>query len=44
MAVLGIAITVLMWSTLATSVDLLHGAPTLFVNGIALTCDIGSYH
>jgi drug/metabolite transporter (DMT)-like permease len=37
MAVLGIAITVLMWSTLATSVDLLHGAPTLFVNGIALT-------
>jgi drug/metabolite transporter (DMT)-like permease len=37
MAVLGIAITVLMWSTLATSVDLLHGTPTLFVNGVALT-------
>ena len=37
MAVFGIAMTVLMWSTLATSVDLLHGAPTLFVNGIALT-------
>jgi drug/metabolite transporter (DMT)-like permease len=37
MAVLGVALTVLMWSTLATSVDLLHGTPTLFVNGIALT-------
>ncbi|MFT4069043.1 DMT family transporter [Paraburkholderia sp.] len=37
MAVLGVAITVLMWSTLATSVDLLHGVPTLFVNGVALT-------
>lgn len=37
MAVLGVAITVLMWSTLATSVDLLHGTPTLFVNGVALT-------
>lgn len=37
MAVLGVAITVLMWSTLATSVDLLHGTPTMFVNGIALT-------
>jgi len=37
MAVLGVALTVLMWSTLATSVDLLHGTPTLFVNGVALT-------
>lgn len=37
MAVLGVALTVLMWSTLATSVNLLHGAPTLFVNGVALT-------
>jgi drug/metabolite transporter (DMT)-like permease len=26
-----------MWSTLATSVNLLHGTPTLFVNGVALT-------
>jgi drug/metabolite transporter (DMT)-like permease len=37
MAVLGVALTVLMWSTLATSVNLLHGVPTLFVNGVALT-------
>lgn len=37
MAVLGVAFTVLMWSTLATSVNLLHGVPTLFVNGVALT-------
>jgi drug/metabolite transporter (DMT)-like permease len=37
MAVLGVVVTVLMLSTLATSVDLLHGAPTLFVNGVALT-------
>jgi drug/metabolite transporter (DMT)-like permease len=37
MAVLGVAITVLMWSTLATSVDLLHAIPALFVNGVALT-------
>ncbi|MFM0513652.1 DMT family transporter [Paraburkholderia sp. RL17-373-BIF-A] len=37
MALFGIAMTILMWSTLATSVDLLHGIPILFVNGIALT-------
>jgi drug/metabolite transporter (DMT)-like permease len=37
MTAIGVAVTVLMWSTLATSVDLLHGAPILFVNGVALT-------
>lgn len=31
MAVLGVVVTVLLWSSLATSVNLLHGAPTLFV-------------
>lgn len=37
MAAWGVVVTVLMWSTLATSVDFLHGTPTLFVNGVALT-------
>lgn len=37
MALLGVVITVLMWSTLATSVASLHNVPTLLVNGIALT-------
>lgn len=37
MTTIGVLVTVFMWSTLATSVDLLHGTPTLFVNGIALT-------
>lgn len=37
MALFGVVITVLMWSTLAASVESLHNVPTLFVNGIALT-------
>jgi len=37
MTAIGVVVTVLMWSTLATGVGLLHGAPTLFVNGVALT-------
>jgi drug/metabolite transporter (DMT)-like permease len=37
MGLIGVVITILMWSTLAASVELLHGVPTLFVNGVALT-------
>ncbi|WP_321812541.1 MULTISPECIES: DMT family transporter [unclassified Burkholderia] len=37
MALFGVVITVLMWSTLAASVASLHNIPTLLVNGIALT-------
>jgi drug/metabolite transporter (DMT)-like permease len=37
MALVGVVITILMWSTLAASVQLLHGVPTLFLNGVALT-------
>ena len=37
MALFGVALTVLMWSTLASCVVVLGHLPTLFVNGIALT-------
>ncbi|MGI0508000.1 EamA family transporter [Burkholderia sp. ZZQ-2] len=37
MALFGVVITILMWSTLAASVASLHDIPTLLVNGIALT-------
>jgi len=37
MALFGVAVTVLMWSTLASSVVVLGHLPPLFVNGIALT-------
>jgi drug/metabolite transporter (DMT)-like permease len=37
MALFGVAVTVLMWSTLASCVVVLAHLPTLFVNGIALT-------
>ena len=37
MALFGVAVTVLMWSTLASCVVVLGHLPLLFVNGIALT-------
>ncbi len=37
MALFGVLITILMWGTLAASVDSLHNFPTLMLNGIALT-------
>jgi drug/metabolite transporter (DMT)-like permease len=37
MAFFGILLTILMWGTLAASVDSLHSFPTLMLNGVALT-------
>jgi drug/metabolite transporter (DMT)-like permease len=37
MALFGVLVTILMWGTLAASVDSLHSFPTLMLNGVALT-------